>query len=1098
MKVSVLACSILLTLNAVTASAASNAYFRFPSIHADQVVFTAEGDLWSVAASGGTARRLTTHEGEESRASISPDGRSVAFVASYAGVPDVWVMPVQGGQPRRLSFGEQRVQVLGWAPDGKVLYSTWADRGPSALRVIAEVDPVSLKRAVLPLGDVTDATFDDTGKVLFVVRNGIATSSDNARHYRGGEVAEIWRYEPGSGKEAVRLPLDAPARRPMWWQGRLYVISDRDGIENMWSMLPDGSDLRQLTHHKDFDIRSASLDAGHIVYQLGADLHVFDIVSGEDRTMDVQLASDFRQMQPRVIRDPLKWVESARLSPDGERVAIVARGHAALAGLQQIRRVDVASAPAVRLRQATLSKDEKSVYAISNVSGEDQIWRLAADGSADARQLTQDKAGYRTALVESPDGKWIAHQTRSGQTWLLDVASGENRRVDSSRTGEYNGLVWSADSRTLALVRPDTTIGRNQVLLYSLTDKTTHVVTSDKYESTAPAFSPDGKWLYFLSERNFSLKNDSPWGDRNTGPVFERRSRVYALALQEKAVFPFQPRTELDVTPAQKKHAADTGMEEKSAREDKTGKADKAGKGLPGIDWNGLSARLYELPVKAGNYTALAVNAERIFLLDNTGDEQGALKAVSIADNTAPVKEIAAKLRGFSLSADGQKLLLQRGPAKGNPEYLVLKADVSVIPADLSQAIVRLGDWSITIDPRAEWRGMFEDAWRMHRDFFFDKNMRGADWEAIRRKYEPLAARAADRLELADVLAQMSGELGALHSQVAPGDTRTATDGGAPAFLGAILEKLADGYKVAHRYQGDAELPGEASPLATAGLDIRDGDIIVSVNGRTAAKSEDISELLVNQAGQQVLLEVRRGNTNHKIVVVPVTAERNNNLRYADWEECVRQEVERTGKGRIGYLHLRAMGKEDIATFVREFYANTNRDGLIIDVRRNNGGNIDSWVIEKLLRRAWAFWTSRNAVDAQVNMQNAFRGQLVVLIDGHTYSDGETFAAGIKALGLGPLIGERTAGAGVWLSDDNRLVDGGLARAAEMPQFDVKTGAWLVEGVGVQPDIAVVNPPNATFRGEDLQLKAALQWLDTKLATNPVQTLQAEPLKPLQ
>lgn len=1083
MKVLACLCSVGLLFASASTYAVSNAYFRYPSIHGDRVVFTAEGDLWSVASQGGVAQRLTTHEGEESRAAISPDGGSVAFVASYAGAPDVWVMPLQGGQPRRLSFSEPRVQVLGWTPSGEVLYSAWADRGPTAMRVIATVDPKSLKRKVLPLADVTDAAYDETGKVLFVVRNGIATSSDNARHYRGGEMAEIWRYEPGAGKEAVRLPLNAAVRRPMWWQGRLYVVSDRDGVENLWSMKPDGTDFRQHTHHSDFDIRSASLDNGRIVYQLGADLHIFDLASGEDRTMEVQLASDFRQMQPRVIRDPLKWLESAHLAPDGSRVALVARGHAALAGLQQLRRVDVASDPAARLRQAVPSLDGAWVYAISNAGGEDQIWQFAADGSSRTKQLTHDKAGYRSTLLPSPDGKLIAHQTRSGQTWLLDLATGANQQIDSSRSGEYAGMAWSADSRTLALVRPDTAVGRNQMVLYALADKTTHVLTSDRYDSVAPAFSPDGKWLYFLSDRNFSLKNESPWGDRNTGPVFEKRTRVYALALQGKDSFPFQPRTELEMRSAETDKGKDAAG----------GKAKPAQ--YPAIEWNGLASRLYELPVEAGTYTGLAVNSERIFVFDSAVKEQGVLKAIPVSNNGEPLKEIAGGLRGFELSADGKQLLLTRQAGKGNPEYLIVKADIAAIPADTSQSSVRVGDWSITINPYAEWQGMFEDSWRMHRDFFFDRSMRGVDWEAMRKKYEPLARRAKDRLELTDVLAQMSSELGALHSQVSTGDVRVASDGGTPAFLGATFEKTQSGFKIQHIYRSDAELPDSASPLARAGVDVKEGDLITAINGRKTAASDDLAELLVNQAGQQVLLDVQRGAASHKVVVMPVTADANSDLRYGDWEEGARQEVERAGKGRIGYLHLRAMGESDIASFVRDFYANANRDGLIIDVRRNNGGNIDSWVIEKLLRGSWAFWSSRNATDYQTNMQQSFRGHLVVLVDGHTYSDGETFAAGIKALGLGPLIGERTAGAGVWLSDDNRLVDGGIARAAEMPQFDVKTGAWLVEGIGVQPDIEVINPPNATFEGNDMQLKAALQWLDAKLSASPVPPLKPAPLR---
>lgn len=1091
MKLSTLACSLTLAFQLGSAWAQPNAYFRFPTIHGDRLVFTAEGDLWSASTQGGAAQRLTTHEGEEFSAAFSPDGQQIAFVASYAGSADVWVMPAQGGLPKRLSFAESRVQVLGWTPGGEVLYRAWAEQGPSALRVIRAVNPNTLAHRTLPLADVTDAAMDDAGKTLYVVRNGLWPSSgDNAKHYRGGEAASLWRYDLASGQEAVEIPLDAPAHRPMWWQGRLYVITDRDGTENIWSMKPDGTDLRQHTFHKDWDIRSASLEGGQIVYQLGADLHVLNIASGVDRIPDIQLTSDFRQTQPRVLSNPLKWLESARLSPDGERVAIVARGQAALAGLEQLRRVDLANAPGARIRQAVVSLDGKWVYAISNAGGEDQIWRFPADGSAGARALTKDAAGYRTQFVESPDGKWIAHQSKRGQTWLLNVANGENLHIDSSRSGEYGELVWSADSHTLVLVRPETAMGRRQIVLYSLADHSTHVLSSDKYESYAPSFSPDGKWLYFLSDRNFALKSESPWGDRNTGAVLDGRTKIYALALQAKNTFPFLPKTELD------------GADKKDAKGDQANKADKSdkaekSKGLPAIEWSGLSERLYEVPVAAGTYTKLAATAERLLVLEQADHDPGTLKAVPVGNGGEPLKDVAPGVKDFQLSVDGKNLMLARAAKNAPPEFLILKSDVPSLPENPAKATVRLGDWSLRINPKAEWLGMFDDAWRMHKAYFFDQNMRGVDWDAMRKKYLPLAERATDRLELADALAQMTSELGAMHSQVGAGEVRTANDGGKPAFLGASFEKVANGYKVVHRYQSDPELPDERAPLVGAGVDVRDGDVIVAVNGQSAKASQDISELLVNQAGQQVLLEIQRGTAMHKAVVIPVGAERNANLRYADWEEATRQQVVKAGQGRIGYLHLRAMGTEDMARFVREFYANYNREGLVIDVRRNNGGNIDSWVIEKLLRRAWAFWTYRNSTDKEVNMQQTFRGHLVVLIDGHTYSDGETFAAGIKALGLAPLIGERTAGAGVWLSDGNQLVDGGIARAAENPQFDLKTGAWLVEGVGVKPDIEVLNPPHASFMGEDLQLKAALYWLDEKLKSDPVSVLKPEPIPPL-
>lgn len=391
---------------------------------------------------------------------------------------------------------------------------------------------------------------------------------------------------------------------------------------------------------------------------------------------------------------------------------------------------------------------------------------------------------------------------------------------------------------------------------------------------------------------------------------------------------------------------------------------------------------------------------------------------------------------------------------------------------------------------------MFADAWRMHRDFLYDKELRGLDWQAVRARYEPLVARVTDRSELSDLLAQMTAELGVLHSQVGGGDLRHDPQAPAPAHLGARFEPAAGGLRIAKIWRTDPDLPSERSPLAQPGVDARAGDLLVAVNGRSVASLEDLAGQLVQQAGQQVLLEFERAGVRHRTVATPVPPRRESELRYGDWALSRRERVDAAGAGRIGYLHLRAMGPGDIASFARDFYAQVDREGLIVDVRRNSGGNIDSWILEKLLRRPWAFWQAAGGTPSS-NMQQSLRGHLVVLMDQLTYSDGETFAAGFRALGLGPLIGRRTAGAGVWLRDRNRLADSGIARVAEFAQFDL-TGAFLIEGQGVAPDIEVDNPPNATWRGEDAQLDAAVAHLLRTLDERPLPALEGGPLPPVQ
>jgi tricorn protease len=534
--------------------------------------------------------------------------------------------------------------------------------------------------------------------------------------------------------------------------------------------------------------------------------------------------------------------------------------------------------------------------------------------------------------------------------------------------------------------------------------------------------------------------------------------------------------------------------------------------------------------LSAGNYVALETDGKLLYVLDRAGTEnRGTLKTLKIDDRDEPAQDFLGDVRQFALSADRKKLFVRRWAADDRvgdmfimpagakaPDKLAgtpteigkvrsqlgrASGDFSKMLTEIDKFLVRASDWNITVDPKDEWRQLFADAWRLHRDFFYDRDMHGADWVKIREKYRPLVERVTDRDELNDVLAQMIGELGTLHSQIRPGDLRASEDGGKPGFLGAVLATEPGGARIVHIYRSDAELLDERGPLAQTGVDAREGDLIVSVDGRAVAEVNDIADLLVGQAGEQALLVLRRTDSpasgkvaqprEIKIVVKVADAAKNARLRYGDWEEGRRAVVDAAGGGRIGYLHLRAMGADDIAAFAREFYAQFDRDALIIDVRRNNGGNIDSWIIEKLLRRAWAFWQPRYGTRFDYNMQQSFRGHLAVLVDERTYSDGEAFAAGIKALGLAPLIGVRTAGAGIWLNDDHTtLSDHGNARTAEYPLFAAGTGQLLVENEGVEPDIVVENPPHATYTGQDAQLDAAIRTLVETLKAKPVPRLE--------
>ncbi|MCK7592807.1 S41 family peptidase [Pseudomarimonas salicorniae] len=1071
---------------------ATPGYFRFPAPLADGLVFTAEGDLWRVPISGGEARRITTHEGQETHAAVSPDGRQVAFVGTYAGDEDVYVMPLAGGEPRRLSFDAGRVQVHGWSPGGEVIYSSEDLTGPTLLRVIRLVDPVSRATRELPLHDANQAAFDDRGRVLFT-RFGQHLNGDNARGYRGGALAQLWLFDPASGKEARRLGSDADGamHTPMWHNGRWLFVSDRDGQDNLWTMDAEGGDARALTRHAGFEVRSARLHGGRIAYQLGADLRLLELSTGEDRALEVRLLSDFAGRRERWLEKPLAHLSSTRLSATDDRVALTVRGRISVAGPGPRRRVEIATPADSRSREAVPGHDGRWVYAINDASGRNEIWRFAADGRSESRQLTRDGEAHRWRLYPSPDGRWLAHTDKRGALHLLDLQQLQNRQIDRSEWGgddAYRHVVWSDDGKTLAFVRVGSAAGRDQLFLHDVASRRTETLSSDRFESYAPAFSTDGRWLYFLSQRNFVASPGSPWGDRNTGPGFTRRAKLYALALQPGNRFPFAPEDELAAASQDKDAASADG---KATPEDSSEQTDP--KVWPAIALDGLAMRLHEVPAPAGDYEALAADGKRLYLLESV-DQRQQLKTLDIGNQGSEPKLLADHVVQFELSADRKRLALVQRQGEGDPKLLVVEAGDS-LPSDTAKATVRVADWRLAIDPVQEWKQMFSDAWRMHRDFSFDAGMRGLDWEAVRDRYAPLVDRLTDRAELDDLLAQMIGHLGILHSQVRGADFPQDREAPRAAMLGARFEQGADGLRIAHIYRSDPELPGERSPLARPGVDARAGDRLLRVNGRDIAHAGDLAAALHHQAGQQVLLELERQGRTLRTVAVPVDAGAHARLRYADWVQGRSAVVDKGGEGRIGYLHLRAMGPNDIASFVRDFYAQVDREGLIIDVRRNRGGNIDSWIIEKLLRRTWAFWQSPGR-RPYWNMQQSFRGHLVVLVDPLTYSDGETFAAGVKALGIAPVIGTRTAGAGIWLSDRNRLADGGIARIAEFGQFGAD-GRWLIEGRGVSPDIEVDNLPHASWQGEDRQLDAAIQLLKDRLSTSPVEQPPAQPIPPV-
>jgi tricorn protease len=1060
-------------------------YYRHPAVHGETILFVAEGDLWKVSSRGGVAARLTSHAGMEMNPVLSRDGSTVAFTAQYEGPTEIYTMPAEGGLPTRWTYDGARCNPAAFAPDGRLVYVTQRYAGlPNYQAVLLDLHDGARER--VPLSQIADAAFSDDGGALFFER--FPFQGSHTKRYRGGTAQDIWRFDPATGQEARSLTGDHPGtdRSPMFWQGRLYFVSDRDGAMNVWSMTPDGSDKRQHTHNVDWDMKDAALSEGRIVYQLGAGIRVFDIAGGDDREIPITLDTDLDQAREKWIDKPWKWLTSAHVSPSGDRAVLTARGQVFVAPQGEGRLVEATRGAGVRYRDARFNADGTGILALSDESGEVEFWSLPASGIGEREQITRGAEVLRWEGIPSPDGKRVAHHDKNHVLWMTTLRNGETIRVDANTVDDLSDLTWSPDSRWLAYVAIADNFQR-RIRIYEVEGGRILDATSDRYESYSPAWGADGKRLYFLSDRSLHSVVRSVWGARQPDPFYDRTARIYELSLVPGLRSPFEADNEL--VKGEEKDTA--GDKERAGKKDGDESASEKPPRVT-IEAHGLATRLYEVPISPGDYTGLFIAGDRLYWLSQPDRHAPKLKLVSapMRHRDLEVATVVDSLQSAERSADGKKILVRTGDA-----LYVIEAG-SDKKADLDdKAQVDLSRWSFSLDPREEWRQMFIEAWRLERDYFYDPNMHGVDWPAVREKYQPLVERVSDRAELSDLLGQMVSELSALHIFVYGGDARSGSDDIQTADLGAELERdvAAGGYRVTRVTASDPDRPSLASPLALPGVDVKPGDVIVSVNGERALDAPEAGALLRRTAGRQVLLQVRpQGSSDlRSVIVTPLTSADASDRRYHEWEYTRRLEVERLGDDRIGYVHLRAMGGDDMDQWVREFYPVFDKEGLIIDVRHNRGGNIESWILGKLLRKAWFWWQPRGGAPYS-DMQFAFNGHVTVLCDESTASDGEAFAEGIRRLGLGKVIGTRTWGGEIWLSSSNLLVDRGIATAAESGVYGPE-GRWLIEGRGVEPDIVMDNLPHATFGGQDAQLETAVKHLLDRIAEEPMRLPKAPP-----
>lgn len=1063
--------SILLILFAclpLGIQAQQKGYYRFPAIHNTTIVFTAEGDLWKYDLNTGNTLRLTTSHGVESHASISPDGKLVAFVGQYEGPSEVYVMPIDGGTPKRLTWEEGTPIIYQWTKDGRIVYSTGSySTIPNAQLII--LDPATQQTEKVQLSQADQSTFDEEG-IMYFTR--LRDQGSHTKRYKGGTAQNIWKFD---GKyEALPLTSDYPgtSKDPMYYNGRIYFLSDRDGTMNIWSMDTDGSGVKQHTDSKGWDLADADMDGDKIVCQKGADILLYNIASDNSEILDISLVSDFDQRRVQWIDDPKSKITSVELSYKGDQVVITSRGRVFSVPPEAYRWSEVTRKYGIRYKNATYLNVKNDIIMLSDESGEFELWKADNYGFNAPEQITHGSTNLIENFAASPDGEYIVFNEKDNKLKLYTSSKKMVSTIAENDFGYSGPFAWSPDSRWMAY----TDIADNQLSylrLYDVRTGSSYRITDDRFSSYHPCFSLDGKWLYFISDRTFSTMVRSPWGERQPEPYYDRTANIYALSLTTEGKFPLSEANELnpavqDTTKKTADRSGDVGANIKSPS--------------TVVETDGLSRRLYVVPGKSANIRDFGIADQWLYWSEyDPGDNKTDLKALKIERKKEyePV-EIATDIISFSISGNGKKIII-----RDRNNLVVHNADGT--KPDAKKSGITLSKWAFTIDPMEDWTQMFIDAWRMERDYFYDRNMHGVDWKAVYDQYKPLVSRVTDRYELDDVLAQMISELSALHMFVRGGDKRNSEDNYSNGYLGARLERddSKGGYVIEHIYRNDPEIPENLSPLGKPGLRIKEGDIILAVNGINTLSVPHINQLLINKADVQVRLKLKSYDGKaYDEIVEPVSAGSFSGLRYGEWEYSRRMMVDSMSSSKIGYLHLRAMSGSDYDDFVKNFYPAITKEGIIIDVRHNRGGNIDSWILEKLIRKAWFYWAPRVGMQTP-NMQFAYPGHLVVLMDENTASDGEAFSEGFRRLGLGKLIGTRTWGGEIWLSQGNRLVDNGIATAAETGVYSLQ-GEWLIEGWGVEPDITVDNLPHESYLGKDAQLKAGVEHLLRLIKEEPV------------
>jgi tricorn protease len=1062
--------------------------FRYPAIHRDFAVFVYAGDIWRVPTAGGRAWRLTAHEGVELTPKISPDGEWVAYSAEYTGTRQVYVMPAGGGAPRQLTFyndagimpprGGFDYWIQGWRPDGKILVrmnrTPWGER-PGRYFV---VDPAGGLEQPLPIELGGSATYSpDGGHLAYTYFD---REFRTWKRYQGGRNQDIWTFDLSAMKSRRLTTWAGSDNFPMWHGDTIYYTSDRDHTQNIFAIdLPSG-EIRKVTSIDEYDVLWPSLGPDAIIFTSGGALYRLDLASEEVEKIAVEISGDLPQAAVRweAVDDN---ITTRDVSPDGKRAVFEARGDLFTVPAKDGATRNLTDTQGVRESAPAWSPDGRRLAYWSDASGEMELYLrdLKPEAEPVLRQVTHGGGVWRYPPVWSPDGRKLAFGDSDHHLQVLDVESGRITTADTNPQGDIDTYRWSPDSLWLAYEQSHPESELPCLALYSLESGQRTILGDGLTFDFEPTFSADGKHLFFLSNRDYNLK----FSDFEFNFIYDNSTRVFAAALDPtaEALFPVKS-DEVEIQeedePASGKSDAEARKRGKAKDKEEPAEEKKAAPRVRVVA-EGFVARTVALPgVEAGNYVDLAAVEGAVLYRHFNGDEPPRLMRYEIADREA--KEVASGVAEYALAARGEKVLYRSGS-----DWTISDAKPGASGDKLELSGLRM-----KLDPRAEWRQMFEEAWRIGRDWFYDENMHGLDWPAMRERYGALVPSVAHRSDLDFLLGELAAELEAGHAYVQRGEEPAVKriEGG---MLGAEFAADPSGrYRIAKIFPGENWDEGWRSPLTEPGVGVSEGEFLLAIDGVDLTTADNPYRLLEGKGDQAVALEVNsRPSAEGARTVTARTITSERNLRYLDWVRTKAALVERLSDGRIGYVHLPDTAGDGNRALQKYFYSQSAKPALIVDDRYNGGGFIPDRMIEMLSRNTMSYW-ARRGLEAFSTPGFAHDGPKAMLINGMASSGGDALPFYFRQASLGPLVGTRTWGGLIGISGNPQLVDGGGILYPTF-RFFTPEGEWAVEGVGVAPDYEVWDLPEAIASGGDPSIEKAVELLLAALDGTPT-----EPVSP--